>query len=441
MRIIHTVKPLSSLLLMLLFFDGTFALEGFQVSEVAAFVSPDSSYLALEEYVENSNASFYVNVYTFDSPSIARLIARAEKRGVDVILVVDPSPVGGISKEGKQILGYLESSGVEVYYSDVEDVRFNHAKYAISDNSSILITSENFGKTGIPKDNSYGNRGFGVVVYDSNFTSYYLDVFFSDLNGSKRYRRADVYLGGGNVTNRTIYFEDRGNKGGYDPRFGTRRYRGTFKAVPVVAPENAVETILGLIDSANVTLYVEQLYVYKYWGPKKKGSVETSPNLFLEASIDAARRGVTVKILLDGSWYNVEKDNPTSNLHTVEYVNEIAENEGLNLEARLVDLKKTGFSKIHAKGLIVDDRAVLISSVNWNEHSPTKNREIGVIIYGEPAGYFSSVFLYDFEGKEPGIPGFEVSGVKAVTPVMPILVAAGLSALFIWKMRRGRRRR
>jgi phosphatidylserine/phosphatidylglycerophosphate/cardiolipin synthase-like enzyme len=43
---------------------------------------------------------------------------------------------------------------------------------------------------------------------------------------------------------------------------------------------------------------------------------------------------------------------------------------------------------------------VLISTVNWNEHSPTKNREVGVIIHGDVADYYVDVFMYDWEGGE-----------------------------------------
>ena len=45
----------------------------------------------------------------------------------------------------------------------------------------------------------------------------------------------------------------------------------------------------------------------------------------------------------------------------------------------------------------MDNDTVFVSSVNWNEHSPTKNREVGVIVYGEPAEYFAEVFMADWE--------------------------------------------
>lgn len=57
---------------------------------------------------------------------------------------------------------------------------------------------------------------------------------------------------------------------------------------------------------------------------------------------------------------------------------------------------------MHNKGVIVDGDAVLISSVNWNENSPSFNREAGVIIESTDAGaYFSDVFTADWEDAGP----------------------------------------
>ena len=142
------------------------------------------------------------------------------------------------------------------------------------------------------------------------------------------------------------------------------------------------------------------MYIYKYWSSGKTGSVEDTPNLFLESAIDKSREGVDVKILLDSYWYNVDKRNPVSNYYTVEYINKIALEENLNLEAKLVELDELGIEKIHNKGMIIDNKTVLVSSINWNEHSPKNNREAGVVITGDAAEYYAEVFFRDWKGIE-----------------------------------------
>lgn len=396
--------------LLFLFFCGTVSGEVFNAGDVTTFVSPDSSYSQLALFIDDAASSLYVNVYTFDSPLIADKIVEAHERGVDVVVLVDGSPVGGISESEWTVLNNMSGSGIPVYLWRHLDSGVNHAKYIVADNLTVLVSTENFGATGFPKDGVFGNRGWGVIVSGAS-AAYFAELFFDDLERGERINFAGES---------PLEFYPEAD--GYRPRFEPEVFYGNFTVVPVVAPENAVDAILNLIDSATSSLYVEEFYVYTYWGSKRKGYV---PNPFLEASIEAARRGVEVKILLDSTWYNIEEDDPKSNLKTVQYVNNIAKEDGLNLEARLVDLDSTGFKKLHAKGVVVDNNTVFVSSVNWNERSPTKNREVGVIIYGPPAEYFAEVFLADWDG---GGGGFEYRWIAAGALVLLVIV--------LWRRRR-----
>jgi len=52
--------------------------------------------------------------------------------------------------------------------------------------------------------------------------------------------------------------------------------------------------------------------------------------------------------------------------------------------------------------MIVDNKSVLIASINWNENSVTRNREAGIIIENkEVAEYYTGVFFYDWNLKAP----------------------------------------
>jgi phosphatidylserine/phosphatidylglycerophosphate/cardiolipin synthase-like enzyme len=202
---------------------------------------------------------------------------------------------------------------------------------------------------------------------------------------------------------------------------GGRSYEDSLSVAVVVAPENAVEATLELLRSANRSLYIEQFYIYTYWGRAKEDSPETAPNLFLEEAISAARRGVEVKVLLDSTWYNVKRDDPRSNLRTVRYVNEIARRENLPLEARLAR-RDDKITKYHLKGVVVDGKVVLLGSMNWNEHSPKKNREVNVIIYGPPASYFERLFLEDWERS-----GDKERGSRGVAFIVIALIITALA--------------
>lgn len=357
-------------------------------AEITAFVSPDSSHGVLEDFLSGAVSSVCLVSYTFSSPQIMDLLIGAGARGVDVTLLLEDEPVNGI--ESEEILCELQKAGVSVLLYKGR-LGFLHSKYIIKDNSSVLVSTENFGLSGYPKNNNFGNRGWGAVVDDQKVVERFLETHSKDTE--------DVEVFVCNLGEYKIsYYSPSGN---YRPGFPRKEYESQDVSF-LSAPEDAIGSVLDLISSANESIYLEQFYIYKYWGPRKTGSVEKTPNQFLEAVVERARQGVKVKILLDSYWYNIEKGNPVSNYHTVEYLNQLAETEGLDLEARLVELDKKAFKKIHAKGMIVDNRSVLVSSVNWNENSPTNNREVGVVITGEAAGYYTGVFLADWGEESAG---------------------------------------
>jgi phosphatidylserine/phosphatidylglycerophosphate/cardiolipin synthase-like enzyme len=100
-------------------------------------------------------------------------------------------------------------------------------------------------------------------------------------------------------------------------------------------------------------------------------------------------------VLLDSYWFNIEDEKDNDEM--VDIINRIGTSEHIPLEARCADLALIGVDKIHNKGLIVDDRYVLVSSINWNSVSPNFNREAGVIIdHPGVAGYFLEVFEDDW---------------------------------------------
>jgi phosphatidylserine/phosphatidylglycerophosphate/cardiolipin synthase-like enzyme len=363
--------------------SGFFAgVSGFTSSEISTFVSPDSSYAGFESFIDTVDSFLYLSVYQISSPSVAEELLALLREGKNITIIVDDSPAGGFPDNEKAILSTLQVNGAEVFLAG-DEYRYYHGKYAVSDNETLFIATENLGDTGFPMPGAGGNRGWGATIEDQDLSQYFVRLFFTDRAHSQAFEAYE--------------FDMKISAGGeaFNPVFEFETFEGSFDVTPVVAPDSAVARILSLLNSANQSIYIEQFYIYKYWGKPKTGSVEKNPNLFLESAIDAARRGVKVRILLDSTWYNIERDDPVSNYNTASYVNDISRREGLDLEARLVDTKRMSVGKVHTKGVIVDEKRVLISSVNWNENSPTNNREVGVIIDGAPAEYFAEIFLYD----------------------------------------------
>jgi len=123
--------------------------------------------------------------------------------------------------------------------------------------------------------------------------------------------------------------------------------------------------------------------------------VTTTPDVFLEEAIAAARRGVKVRILLSNAF--LDPTDPKDNTFTVAYVNDLARREGLDMEARLFDNQRAQLDKIHNKGVVVDNRRALVTSVNWSFNSPANNREVGLLLDHPAIGqYFADIFTYDW---------------------------------------------
>ena len=54
-------------------------------------------------------------------------------------------------------------------------------------------------------------------------------------------------------------------------------------------------------------------------------------------------------------------------------------------------------TKLHNKGIIIDGKSVLISSINWGSNSALRNREMGIILHQPPiASYYHSSFEEDW---------------------------------------------
>lgn len=368
------------------------------------FVSPDSSFRAVSDFISLADSSLHIYLYEFTNVELASALLNATLRGVDVSIILEGSPAGGIKRTEREVIGILEGK-TDISLLLTPRYRFLHGKFAIADNESVLITTENWNYDGIPLKK--GNRGWGVVVENRSIAEYYLDAFFDDLTLRLGDSKLQLDVEGKEIAAKPYS----------DGEIFPEKLLAEINVTAFTGPESSFDVILSLINSAEKFLYIEQFYIYPRWNGEE--------NLFLEAAINAARRGVDVRILLDSYYYNVRPGDPRSNLRTVEYVNEVARKERLPLEARLIDLSATGLKKLHVKGVIADDK-VLISSINWNMNSPTFNREIGIIIESkEVSEYFKRIFEWDWE-------------TRSVFPshLLPLLILIPLSFYIYKKLRK-----
>ncbi|MFU8866774.1 phospholipase D-like domain-containing protein [Natronococcus sp.] len=364
------------------------------VDEATAFVLPDSPDVP-RETIREADDRLLLAGYTFTDDDVADDLVAAADRGVDVAVLLESGPVGGTPVATADVIETLERGGVDVRVLGGEGARyrFHHPKYAVAD-GSVLVTSENWKPSGIGGESS---RGWGVRLEDGPLADELAAVFRADFEGwdteSGASFRAD-----------TSFVEDDSPP----PReFSTSHGAETVPvetAELLLAPENAEPRLRELLADADDEILIKQ------------ATVADDVSL-LEATLEAARRGVDVRILLDSSWY-VEDEHEA----LAADLERTAEEEGLSLEVRLVD-DTDAFEKVHAKGIVIDREVAVVGSANWNENSLRNNREVLLALHGpEAASYYADVFESDWDGESWSLP-FELS--LAVVAALACAAAVG----------------
>jgi cardiolipin synthase A/B len=354
-------------------------------SWVQAYTAPEASRAVLRSTLMGAQSELRLNVYELRDLQITQDLLDLAARGVRIKVLVDEAPVGLTKEERRIVDGLLQrltQNGIEVRESVHERIGYNHAKYVVIDSTRALVQTENLVPSGIPRDAQRGNRGWGLVVEDAALATQLATVFDSDFRNETYTSRA---------------FAPRGAT---QPPLPEAAASATTRAAPmfrspaaarlVLAPDHLLgpdDPVLALIQSARESVRIVQLNAPLDW---KDGGGRSWPALYLDAVLAAAQRGVRVQVLLDGHF--VDDDPKTlDNADTVSFLN----NRQLpNLNARLV---RDPQGVLHAKGVVVDERAVLVGSLNWNLHSPARNREVNLIVENpETARFFAAVFDADW---------------------------------------------
>lgn len=333
-----------------------------------AFVLPDAPNRTVET-LASADDRIRLAGYTFTSERVATRLLEAAAGGADVSVLLDGAPVGGMTDRQADQLDRLVEGGVDVRLlsGPYARYRFHHPKYAVVDDRALVLT-ENFKPAGTGGASS---RGWGVVLEDASAADALASIHRADWTWRaatpwREYRRGRDFVGGEPAL------------GSYETRHEPKRVDVDSTTV-LVTPDNAGSALRSRIEGAEDRLLIQQV------------RIDSRENDLLRAALRAAERGVRVRIHLGGSWY-VEEDNAA----LVAWLNRRAEANEWDLEASVDEAN--GYEKIHTKGVVVDDTAV-VGSLNWVESATAENREVLVALESTGAAdYYASVFEADWDG-------------------------------------------
>ncbi|GAA0530008.1 phospholipase D-like domain-containing protein [Halorubrum ejinorense] len=337
---------------------------------VTPFVLPDSPGVPIEP-LRTADDRLYVAGYTLTSERVAAALVVAADRGVDVRVLIEGSPVGGFPAPSARLLDGLTAAGVDVRVLDgaAERFRFHHPKYAVADDRAVVLT-ENWKRSGT---GGRSNRGWGVLVgpggaeRNATVADDLAALFRNDFaaHDARPWRgfRADTEFHDGGRAN-----------GSYPTRFAAPTDPTAANVTVLTAPGNAADRIVARIDAADERVLA---IVPRVGGPDDR---------IVRALRRAADRGVDVHLLLSDAWYDYEANRALA--------------ENLSAEPIAVDLAapRGRYGKVHAKGLVVDDTAV-VGSLNWNPSARTENREVLLAVESESvADFYARAYAADWRG-------------------------------------------
>lgn len=355
--------------------------------QLTAFVSPECSLACILDEIDRACESIRLCAYEASSPEVCLSLCHALRRGVDVKVLVDGAPAGGISDDGLAFLSVLEAGGGDVrefttvQEGSVRHVLALHAKYIVVDSMRSVVLSENFVDDGLPGDIAFGNRGWGVAFTSPLLSSYLARVFDDDCRADRK----DVMDWGLDPRN--------------DPLASLpcpeRPERAVFAPLPAVSGEDSRVALLvspdlsrsepylcGLVRGSS-SIIAEQFQADALWESRWTGAASPSP--LITAIGDAVRSGGTADVLLDSSWYNTERNSAAA-----------ASLSAVGANARLM-ADASPVTALHNKGLVLDSGRTIVSSNNWVCASYARNRELAAVITsGDIASYFTGVFALDW---------------------------------------------
>jgi phosphatidylserine/phosphatidylglycerophosphate/cardiolipin synthase-like enzyme len=353
-------------------------------ANVTPFVLPDSPGLPVEP-LRDADDRLFVAGYTLTSERVADALVAAADRGVRVRVLLEGSPVGGFSARSARLLDRLTAAGVAVRILDgeVERFRFHHPKYAVADDRAVVLT-ENWKPSGT---GGRSNRGWGVVaepsaragatdgtVADDLAALFAADFAARDARSWRAFRADTEFHEGGRAN------------GSYPARFDAPPEPTAADVTVLTAPGNAADRIVARIDAADERVLA---VAPRVGGPDDR---------IVRALRRAAQRGVDVHLLLSDAWYDREANRNLS--------------ERLADEPIAVDLAEPRgrFETVHAKGLVVDDAAV-VGSLNWNPSAETRNREVLLAVEDESvAEFYARAYAADWRGGGVFLPVTFVGG-------------------------------
>jgi phosphatidylserine/phosphatidylglycerophosphate/cardiolipin synthase-like enzyme len=378
---------------------------------IVCHVGPDAGWSTLRPFLEATEEKLTVAMYDFNAAHIATaVIALVLRNEIDMKLTWDDSMTADETAVRKKLRTKLEGrleGGIVLCGGGRRFASAYHEKVAVRDSSAFWLSSGNWSRRsqpdidplGDPADRkgmySKGNREWHIIVEDEPLAKLFERYIEHDLKGSQdeaqagaagavlaageRLRLPDVFVPIDALVGEAIEMAAPAEP--VVPAVLPDHGR-PFKVRPLLSPDNYRERIVELLKSAKRSVYLQ----FSYINHSKDKAADKDYLAMLGVLADLSYKpGMDLRIIVGSG--------------SADKIRRLVQS-GFNEQAFRTQ------SNIHNKGIIVDGKAVLVSSANWSPDGVLRNRDAGVIIYDEQvAKYFQDIFVDDWESRaNPRIP-------------------------------------
>jgi hypothetical protein len=141
---------------------------------VTCLTSPDNCFDVVNSTIANAASSIWISVYTLSSPYLVETLLERVAGGIDVKLLLEDDQVSSYEKNYTRSTMYnltVLGRGGNVAEGKLasDTFTFQHCKYAIIDNATLIISSGNWGMKSCPPEQADGdvdgNRDWWFIIH------------------------------------------------------------------------------------------------------------------------------------------------------------------------------------------------------------------------------------------------------------------------------------
>jgi len=128
--------------------------------DVTLLRSGPATFARLARLIGAARSTVYVEVYEFNRADLADALIAARRRGVEVIVIDDPSEASSIGTDVR-----LRNAGIDVIDYPVRKLMIDHVKLMVVDGSAAVVGGINWGSAS-PANHDYDALVHGPVVHN-----------------------------------------------------------------------------------------------------------------------------------------------------------------------------------------------------------------------------------------------------------------------------------